>query len=139
MTIEAAIQEMVDVVNGVTGMRNVPDAPPDSNDQFPFATLIPASGRFEMAGGFLTSWHDVEIHLHVERAKGKGLSGAYVQIIPLLSSIPTALMDALADGSLTYTWENDITYVWEPSSWQNTPTLAFIFTVEGVKVQGSLE
>ena len=134
-TIAAAIQEIVAVVGAVTGMRNVPTAPPDNNDQVPFATLIPSSGRFEMAGGFMTSWHDVEIHLHVER---KGMAMAYNQIIPLLTTIPTAIMDALADGSLTYTWEGDISYVWETSSWQNTPTLAFIFTIEGVKVLDTL-
>ena len=136
-TIEDAIQEMVDIVNAVTGMRNVPGAPPDTNDQFPFATLIPVSGRFEMQSRAIQSWHDVEIHLHVER---KGMTMAYNQIMPLLTTIPKALMQELSDGGFTHltTWEGDISYVWETSSWQNTPTLAFIFTVEGVKVLDTL-
>jgi len=134
-TIQAAIQQLVVTVAAVTGMRNVPTAPPDNSDQFPFATLIPVSGKFEMAGGFLTSWHDVEIHLHVER---KGMAMAYNQIIPLLTSIPKAIMQALYSDAAEPNWEGNITYVWEPSSWQNTPTLAFIFTIEGVKVQDTL-
>ena len=137
-TIQAAIQELIVTVAAVTGMRNVPTAPPDNSDQFPFATLIPVSGRFEMqSSGWILGFHDVEIHLHVER---KGMPMAYNQIIPLLTSIPKALMQALKDGDYDEleTWEGDITYVWEISEWQNTPTMAYIFTIEGVKVQDTL-
>ena len=111
-TIKDAIQEMVDELKNVNGLRNVPDAPPEKNSQFPFATLIPVSGKFEMAGGFVTSWHDVEIHLHVQR---KDLARAYDDIMPLLSDIPKQIMTGLKSRVFTGTlsWEGDITYVWE--------------------------
>jgi len=136
-TIKDAIQELVDELKNVSGLRRVPDAPPENNDQFPFATLIPVSGRFEMAGGFVTGWHDVEIHLHVQR---KDIARAYDDIMPLLTSVPKQIMVGLKSRVFTSTlsWEGDITYVWEVSSWQDVPTLAYIFTIEGVKVQDTI-
>ena len=128
---------MVDELKNVAGLRRVPDAPPENNDQFPFATLIPASGSFEMqSSGWMVGLHDVEIHLHVQR---KDLARAYVDIMPLLTDIPYQLISGLLNGRFDAleTWggeDSPITYVWAPSSWQDTPTLAYIFTVPNVKV-----
>ena len=137
-TIKDAVQEMVDELKNVSGLRRVPDAPPENNSQFPFATLIPVSGTLVMNSyGWMTGLHNVEIHLHVQR---KDIARAYDDIIPLLTDIPKQLMLGLKAGrfSALETWESEITYIWEVSSWQDTPTLAYIFTVEGVKVQDTI-
>ena len=137
-TIADAIQEMVDELKNVSGLRRVPDAPPETNDQFPFATLIPASGSFTtQSSGWFIGLHDVEIHLHVQR---KDLARAYGDIIPLLTDIPKQLMSGRLNErfSALETWGDNITYNFAPSSWQGEPTLAFIFTVEGVKVTDTI-
>ncbi len=132
---------MIDELKNVSGLRRVPDAPPETNDQFPFATLIPASGSFKMqSSGWMIGLHDVEIHLHVQR---KDLARAYTDIMPLLTDIPMQLMSGLLNTrfSALETWggENtNIAYVWAPSSWQGVPTLAFVFTVGGVKVSDEI-
>ena len=133
-TIADAIQEMVDELKNVSGLRNVPNAPPENNDLFPFATLIPADGSFGgRAAGEMIGLHNVEIHLHVQR---KDLARAYDDIMPLLTNIPVQLMSARLNERFEAleTWSDPITYVWSPSSWQNTPTLAFVFTVPDVKI-----
>ena len=132
---------MVDELKNVPGLRRVPDAPPESNSQFPFATLIPASGSFEMqSAGWMVGLHDVEIHLHVE---SPDLARAYIDIMPLLTNIPKQLMSGLLNGrfSALETWggeDSPITYVWAPSTWQGVKTLAFIFTVPKVKVTDTI-
>ncbi len=140
-TIKDAIQEMVDELKNVSGLRRVPDALPESNDQFPFATLIPASGKFEMqSSGWMVGLHNVEIHLHVQR---KDLARAYEDIMPLLTDIPMQLMSGLLNERFDAleTWggeDSPITYTWAASSWQDTPTLAYIFTVPNVKVTDTI-
>ena len=136
-TIADAIQEMVDELKNVPGLRHVPDKPPEHNDQFPFATLIPSNGSFGgRAAGEMIGLHNVEIHLHVQR---KDLARAYDDIMPLLTDIPVQLMSARLNERFEAleTWSDPITYVWSPSSWQNTPTLAFVFTVPSVKIIGT--
>ena len=59
-TIKDAVQEMVDELKNVSGLRRVPDAPPENNSQFPFATLIPVSGTLVMNSyGWMTGLHNV--------------------------------------------------------------------------------
>ena len=46
--IKDAIQEIVDELKNLRDLRNVPDAPPESNDRFPFVIVYPASGEFRV-------------------------------------------------------------------------------------------
>ena len=135
-TIDSAVDEVITELRKITTLRRVPDNPPETNDMYPFATVVARSGAFHTrASGEYAGLHNIEIHLHVQRMQG-GLSKAYDDIIALVSSIPEQLFANLGSYSAIDTWEGDINYEFVHSEWNEVDTLAYIFTMENVKVMG---
>lgn len=137
MTIKKAIQEIVDEIRNVRDLRSVPDAPPENNDVFPFAVVYPVSGTFEkQSWGWSVDLHNVAIELHVAR---KDLPRDFMQIVDVFDSIPNQLESGLQNDrfSTVDTWGN-ITYIFGALEWAGVETLGVTFTMESVKLIGTV-
>jgi hypothetical protein len=81
MALKDAIKDIVDELQTITDLRRVPDAPPENNDQFPFAVVYPLTGVYTQGPAqLMKGLHSVNIELHVAR---KDLPRDYAQIGPL--------------------------------------------------------
>ncbi len=133
-TIKDAIQEIVDELKNLRDLRNVPDAPPEGNDRFPFVVVYPASGEFQkMSYGFMTNLHNINIELHVER---KDLPRDFKKVVDIYDQIPKQLELGLEESrfSAVSTWET-ISYIGtDPMEYAGVDTLGVIFTMENVKI-----
>lgn len=133
-TIKNAIQEIVNELKNLRDLREVPDAPPESNDRFPFAVVYPAAGEFQkLSAGFMVNLHDINIELHVER---KDLPRDFNRIVDIFDRIPNQLEEGLEAGrfSAITTWGTIIYIGTDPMSYAGVDTLGVIFTMEDVKL-----
>ena len=67
MTLRAALDEIVEQMNEVKGVRYAPDDPTDSTQNlFPFVAVFPESGRYTGEFGSLVrkGVHNIAIELH---------------------------------------------------------------------------
>ena len=131
--IDDAILEIVRELRNVRDLRRVPDAPPENNDQFPFAVVYPASGRFQKeSAGWMIGLHNINIELHVVR---KDLPRDFTNLITLYDIIPNQLESGLENSrfSAISTWEN-IVYVFGALNWAGVDTLGVTFTMNNVKL-----
>ena len=129
-----AVAEIIDELLTISGIRRVPDAPPENNDQFPFAVVYPLTGTF--VGGpatLMKGLHGINIELHVAR---KDLSRDYAQIMDLIDEIPWQLMKLRNDGKLTnMATFGAITYTFGPLSWAGVETLGVTYTINETKIE----
>lgn len=121
----------------VTGLRRIPDAPPESNDQFPFAVVYPVSGSYSgHTPEDMVGLHDINIELHILR---KDLPRNFDSVIDLQDDIPNALLVGIKDSDfsdlITF---GDITYTFGALEWAGVQTLGVTYTVSGVKVTANL-
>ena len=126
------IGEIVDELQTISGIRRVPDDPPESNEQFPFAVVYPITGiyRQEMTVN-MKGLHSINIELHVSR---KDLPRDFRQIMGLIDTVPLELMKLLKDGGFSYLETfGDIEYTFGPLSWAGTDTLGVTYTMTEVK------
>lgn len=132
------VQEIVDQLRDkVPGLRRIPDAPPESNDQFPFAVVYPVSGSYSgHTPEDMVGLHDINIELHVTR---KDLPRDFANLIDLQDDIPSALLVGIKDSDysnlITF---GDITYIFGALEWAGVQTLGVTYTVSGVKVTADL-
>lgn len=137
-TIKDAIQEIVDELKNLRDLRNVPDAPPESNDRFPFVIVYPAAGEFQkQSAGFMINLHDINIELHVAR---KDLPRDFAGLVDIFDRIPHQLETGLEAGRFDAitTWAT-ITYIGtDPMEYAGVDTLGVIFTMENVKLMDTV-
>ena len=63
-----AIAEIIDELQTISGIRRVPDAPPEKNEDFPFAVVYPLTGLYTVGPSTLMKGlHGINIELHVAR------------------------------------------------------------------------
>jgi len=137
-TIANAIQEIVDELRNVRDLRSVPDEPPENNDAFPFAVVVPATGEFRKESwGWMHGFHNISIELHVKR---EDLPTDYRQIVDIYDEIPLQLEKALQAGrfSAIETWTT-IGYQFTPLNWAGVDTLGIIYIMNGVKLTRTVE
>ncbi|MHC4646876.1 MAG: hypothetical protein ACYTBJ_15365 [Planctomycetota bacterium] len=129
-----AVAEIVDELQTISGIRRVPDDPPENNDQFPFAVVYPLTGLYTQGPAVLMKGlHSVNIELHVSR---KDLPRDFKLIMDLIDEIPYELMKLLNDGGYTnLSTIGEIEYTFGPLSWAGVDTLGVTYTITDVKVE----
>jgi hypothetical protein len=128
------VAEIVDELQTISGIRRVPDEPPENNEQFPFAVVYPLTGLFIPGPATLMKGlHSINIELHVAR---KDLPRDFAQVMDLIDEIPYQIMKLRNDGLLTsMATFGPITYIFGPLSWSGVETLGVTYTIEEVKVE----
>jgi hypothetical protein len=140
MAVEAlkdAVAEIIDELQTISGIRRVPDNPPESNDQFPFAVVYPITGIYTQGpAGLLKALHSVNIELHVAR---KDLPRDFSVVMDLIDDIPYELQKLLNDGGFSnLATIGEIEYTFGPLSWAGVDTLGVTYTITNVKVETAI-
>ena len=134
MALKDAAQEIIDELKEISDIRRVPDEPPETNSQFPFAVLYPVRGNY--AGGppgLMKGLHNIVIELHVAR---KDLPRDYSTVMDIIDQVPEQLLSAMKNARFSYldTFER-IEYEFGALSWDGIDTLGVTYTMLNVKVQ----
>lgn len=134
MALKDAIAEIIDELQTISGIRRVPDAPPENNEQFPFAVVYPLNGTYQQEmTHFLKGLHSINIELHVAR---RDLPRDYAQVMELIDTIPYELTKKLKDGGYSnLATLGVIEYVFGPLEWAGVMTLGVTYTVNNVKIE----
>jgi hypothetical protein len=134
MALKDAVAEIVDELQTISGIRRVPENPPESNEQFPFAVVYPLTGMYVGgATGVMKGLHSINIELHVAR---KDLPRDFSQVMGLIDTIPLELMRLRNAGSLTNIAAfGPIDYTFGPLSWAGNETLGVTYTIGEVKLE----
>jgi len=129
-----ALAEIIDELQTMSGIRRVPDEPPENIDQFPFAIVYPLTGVYTVGPSTLMKGlHSINIELHVAR---KDLPRDYSTVIDLIDEIPYQINKLRKDGKLTaMSTFGDFTFTFGPLSWANVETLGVTYTLTEVKVE----
>ena len=136
--IATVIAELVtQLTNDVTGLRRVPDAPPETIDQFPFAVVYPSNGTYNThTPEDMIGLHNINVEVHVSR---KDLPRDFTSLLDLQDDIPSSLLSGLKDGDYSQlTTFGEISYTFGPLEWAGVPTLGVTYTISGVKVKADL-
>ena len=132
--VKNAIAEIIDELQTISGIRRVPDAPPEKNEDFPFAVVYPLSGSF--VGGpatLMKGLHGINIELHVAR---KDLPQDFSQVMDLIDEIPWQLMKLRNDGGYSHLATfGAITYTFGPLAWAGVETLGVTYTINETKIE----
>jgi hypothetical protein len=137
-TLQEAISQIQAEVKGISGIREAPETPPESINQFPFAICFARTGEYRIGPAqVMTGLHTIVLELHVAR---KDLTRDVPTAMKYAKSIPLTIMEALFEGTLTAisTLER-IRYEFGPLNWGATETIGFRFYIEGVKTQDTIE
>ena len=134
MALKDAVNDIVDELQTISGIRHVPDEPPENNDQFPFAVVYPLTGLYTQGPAqLMKGLHNVNIELHVAR---KDLPRDYATVMDLIDTIPWELMKKLNDaGYSNLATLGPIEYTFGPLAWAGVETLGVTYTITGVKVE----
>ena len=134
MALKDAIAEIIDKLQELSDIRRVPDAPPENNDQFPFAVVYPITGTYEqIMTQRMKGLHSLNIELHVAR---KDLPRDYALVMDLIDQIPNRLMKAHMDSEFSnLATFGIIEYTFGPLSWAGVDTLGITYTITGLKVE----
>jgi len=132
-----AVQEVVNMLREVDGLRRVPDEPPENNDQFPFVIVYPGDGRYKGGPpGLVTGLHNIVIELHIAR---KDLPRDFSSAMVLFDRIPFKLFANLkAKKFSTIRTFSDIEYEFGPLNYAGIDTLGPTYTMTEVKIQTTL-
>jgi hypothetical protein len=132
----SSIQDAIDAINvllrAVSGIRVVPDDPPDSMNIYPFAVVYPGSGTWDQGvPGERLGLCSLIVELHVAR---RDLPTAVQHALTFADTVPDALMaDPTLTGSVsTY---GVIEWTFGPLAWGDTPTIGWRYTLTNVKIR----
>lgn len=134
MALKDAAQEIVDELRKISDLRRVPDEPPESNSQFPFAVVYPVRGNYQGGPpGLMKGLHSVVIELHVAR---KDLPRDYSTVMDIIDQIPEQMLSALKNARFS---ELDtfglIKYEFGALSWGGVDTLGVTYIMQNTKIQ----
>ena len=68
MALTDAMSWLLTQAEAISGVSAAPTSPPEETSNFPFAVVKPATGEFQILGGFTTDFHQVWVEIHVSRA-----------------------------------------------------------------------
>lgn len=134
MALKDAAQDVIDELRKISDLRRVPDEPPESNNQFPFAVVYPLRGNYTGGPpGLMRGLHNIVVELHVAR---QDLPRDYSQVMDIIDQIPEQLLSAMKNARYSNldTFET-ITYEFGALNWDGTDTLGVTYTMTNVKVQ----
>lgn len=91
MTILAAVLDLQDKANQLGDVREAPDYPPESANQFPFVLCYPDTGTVELQSqGWAKFFHTLVVELHCSR---QSIKTAIDQILSFVENFPDKLID----------------------------------------------
>ena len=142
--IKDVVREIAEQIrNRVEGIRRVPEAPPESNDVFPFVVVYPLTGEYDLhTPEDMVGLHSINIELHVAR---KDLARDFGTLVDIMDDIPRELLDALTDGDIGESSSDvnlstfgAINYTFGALEWAGVETLGVTYTINEVKVKANL-
>lgn len=130
MALNDAVLALMDVVQGVAGIRQAPDYPPDTAGAFPFAVAY-------LSGGTYTNWTharplkqfegNITLQLHVAR---RDLPRAVEEVMVFPDRIRNAIAaDRTLNGKLQGAISTLTVSGLQGFSWGGVDTLGFEFTI----------
>ncbi|MBT7070744.1 MAG: hypothetical protein HN975_07640 [Anaerolineae bacterium] len=129
MTLQAAVEQVQDLMGAVSGVKSAPDYPPENINEYPFVVAYMGGGEivFDTPSAY-KGLHTIIIELHIAR---KDLPNDIEIAAPYVDSIPAALM---ADATLAGTVNlfDNITYEFTEMLWDAVETIGFRFSINGV-------
>lgn len=134
MTIQAAIAYIQGLAEGLTGIRQAPDFPPEQMNVFPFAVCYPSAGEFRAGPiGLMKGLHSLVVEIHVAR---KDLPRDVETALPFGELLAAAVFDDPTLGGTVDTVRADegITYTFGALAWGGQATIGWRITVP-VKIQ----
>ena len=138
MALKDAIDEVIDELQTISGIRRVPEEPPENNNAFPFAVVYPTTGVYRFGPPpLMRALHNINIELHIAR---KDLPRDYVDVMALIDEIPKEIWNKLRTGDFSNLStiggsEDGIDYVFGPLSWGTVDTLGVTYTLRDVKIE----
>lgn len=134
MSLQAAIYEIQAEMRKVSGVKNAPNEPPESTDNFPFVATFPGTGEITaVAHGDKKGLHNVNIELHVTR---KDLPIDMRKAIPFVELIADAILKARQAATFTeFDTFSGISYEFAAMAWGNVETLGYRFTINDLKIR----
>ena len=137
MALKDAIDEIIDELQTISGIRRVPEEPPENNSAFPFAVVYPGSGVYQFGPPpLMRALHEINIELHVAR---KDLPRDYLKVMDLIDTVPSELWNLLrTSGFSNLETFGNINYLFGPLSWGTVDTLGVTYTMTEVKIQSDV-
>lgn len=143
--IETAIEEIVNVLSDVAGMKKVPINPPEQMNYDLFAVVYPESGSVDVSPiGTRESLHMIAVDVLTVRSD---LARDIARVKPFIDLVSTALLSEMtydSDGTLGDVFNNSIdtfgtlTYAWIATDYGGTPVVGYHFVMEDVKIKVNL-
>ena len=134
MTIQTAIAHIQGLAEGLPGIRQAPDFPPEQMNVFPFAVCYPAAGEFQAGPmGLMKGLHNLVVEIHVAR---KDLPRDVETALPFGEALAAAVMDDPTLGGTVDTVRADegISYTFGALAWGGQETVGWRLTIP-VKIQ----
>ena len=138
--IVTAITEIVTVLRGVSGLKNVPINPPEQMNYDTYAVVYPERGSIDVAPiGTRESLHNIAIDVLTTRTD---LARDMARLEPFLDTIPNALLSEMTDSGDIFSNSIEtfgaLTYAFISTDYGGTPVIGYRFVMEGVKIQVNL-
>lgn len=136
-TLQEAIDQLVDAVGSLTGIRTAPDEPPNKIAVWPAIVTHVENGTFKHSPiGVMTGTHTVIMDLLLAH---KDTTRDVTTLMGYAKSIPNAIFDAQKDGTLAAIEEiGEITYEFGPMVYADQECMGFRFRIRNVKTQDSI-
>lgn len=134
MTIQTAIAHIQGLAEGLTGIRQAPDFPPEQMNVFPFAVCYPAAGQFQAGPmGLMKGLHNLVVEIHVAR---KDLPRDVETALPFGELLAAAVLDDPTLGGTVDTVRADegISYTFGALAWGGQETVGWRVIIP-VKIQ----
>ena len=131
--------EIAEEIRTISGIRNAPDVPPESNDLFPFLLTAPGAGVYQQGPAqVMTALNNIEVELHIKRMAD--LSRSFSTAWEYVDQIPYELMKLLNDGGFstikTFGYIERSRFV--AMEYGGVKTVGYLLTITDVKTQTSL-
>lgn len=134
MALAAAIQNLADILGGLSGVRLAPDYPTETAPVFPFAVAYAATGDYTggSLGNILTrEAHAIAAEVHIDRID---LPRSIAAAVPYADLLRTALQaDPTLGGEVMIV--TALNYTFGPLNWGGIETIGYAFSV-AVSLEG---
>lgn len=140
-SLENAVEQVVAVLSGVAGLRDVPVNPPEQMGAQTFAVAYPQSGKVELSPtGTRRSLHNIAVDVLTVRTD---LARDIALVKPFIDTVPDALLrqvsydsDGNPGGQFAGSIETfaSLSYSWMTSNYAGVDVVGYHFLMEDVKI-----
>lgn len=135
MGLAEAIDGVIDIIAGVSGIKSAPSSPPETLNIFPIAIVVPSAGTWEFGPvGEKKGLHNIVVMVHVAR---KDLPKDVASSRGFGDTIADALMSDPTLGGTVSTFER-ISYEFGDMEWGGVLTLGWRFVIQNVKIRSAI-